>query len=253
MSLLVNADDLGKSEEINRAIAEAFEKGLINHTTLMANMPFAEEAVKLAKSKGFADRIGLHLNITEGFPLSSSIKNNPLVCSPEGGFSAAFYHSLRYRLYMDELTIDQIGEEFRAQIARFHALGLKELHIDSHHHVHTNYPVYLALKRLGREYEFSYIRLSRNLYRGGNPFNRVYKNFYNSSIKKICKESADLFCSARDLEDFTGGDGGGLRELVSKKRLEIMVHPMYKNGVLFDTDRSMEEGIYPNLLTGYSG
>ena len=79
MPLLVNADDFGKSAEINRAVAEAFERGYITHTTLMANMPAAEEAVDLARQKGFAERVGLHLNLTEGLPLSLPIRGNPLI------------------------------------------------------------------------------------------------------------------------------------------------------------------------------
>ena len=70
MGLIVNADDFGRSESVNRAICEAFEKGRVNSTTLMANMPAAKEAYELAKKGGFADKVGIHLNITEGMPMS---------------------------------------------------------------------------------------------------------------------------------------------------------------------------------------
>ena len=71
MALIVNADDFGLNEIENRAIAEAFEKGLIDRTTLLVNMPFAEDAMRLASEKGFADRVGLHVNLTSGRPLTS--------------------------------------------------------------------------------------------------------------------------------------------------------------------------------------
>ena len=239
MSILINGDDFGKNEEINRAVCEAFEEGYIGHTTVMVNMPGAEEAFKLSREYGFTDRVGLHLNLTEGIPLSGGIRTNPLVCSPDGGFNAAFYHSTKYRLYMDSLSISQIEKELEAQIERFLELGFKELHIDSHHHVHTNYPVFLALKSLGKKYRFSYIRLSRNLYRGGNIINRAYKTLYNRGVKKLCTRCGNLFGSYDDLMSYTMRDPGRIESLGMNREVEIMVHPMYVNCVLTDTDRPM--------------
>jgi predicted glycoside hydrolase/deacetylase ChbG (UPF0249 family) len=241
MSILINGDDFGKNEEINRAMCEAFEEGYIGHTTVMVNMPGAEEAYKLSKENGFTDRVGLHLNLTEGVPLSGDIRTNPLVCSSDGVFNAAFYHNTKYRLYMDSLSISQIEKELEAQIERFLELGFTELHIDSHHHVHTNYPVFLALKSLGKKYRFSYIRLSRNLYRGGSIFNRAYKTLYNGGVKKLCARSGDLFGSYDDLMSYTMKDPERIESLGRKSEVEIMVHPMYVNCVLTDTDRSMSD------------
>ena len=246
MSILINGDDFGKNEEINRAVCEAFREGYIGHTTVMVNMPGAEEAFKLSRKYGFTDRVGLHLNLTEGFPLSSDIRTNPLICSGDGSFNAAFYHNTKYRLYMDSLSISQIEKELEAQIVRFLELGFTELHIDSHHHVHTGYPVFLALKSLGKKYRFSYIRLSRNLYRGGNILNRAYKSLYNRTVKKLCISSGDLFGSYGDLMDYTDEDPARIERLGLEKRVEIMVHPMYLQGVLTDTDRPMS--LYAGLI-----
>ncbi len=241
MSLLVNADDFGKNEEVNRAVCEAFKKGYINHTTVMMNMESCGDAFRLAVENDFTDRVGLHLNLTEGCPLSRDIRFNPLICGSDGRFNAAFYHNTRYRLYMDGLSISQIEKEFEAQIERFLETGFRELHIDSHHHVHTNYPVYLALKNLSGRYGFSYVRLSRNLYRGGSILNRTYKSLYNKGVKKLCKRSADLFGSYEDLISYTGKDAGKIQRLCSQKEIELMVHPMYTDGILTDTDRPMNE------------
>jgi hypothetical protein len=237
MALTVNADDFGKNESINKAICEAFEKGYISTTTLMANMPAVEDAYRLAEEKGFIDRVGIHLNITEGMPLTKGIRNNPLICASDGSFNAAFYHNTKYRLYMDRQSIDRIRDEFDAQISRFLELGFKTLHIDSHHHVHTNYPVYCALKELSGKYDFEYIRLSRNLYRGGSLFNNVYKLIYNRSVRKLCAQTSDRFGSYKDLKNYTSNNSLNDKELV-----EIMVHPMYdEGGRLVDTDIPMNE------------
>lgn len=242
MGLIVNADDFGRSESVNRAIYEAFEQGRVNSTTLMANMPAAEEALELAKKGGFADRVGIHLNITEGMPISSGIRNNPLICGYDGSFNQAFYHSTKYRLYMDRQFIDQIKDEFDAQIRRFLNLGFTVMHVDSHHHVHTNYPVFTALKELSAKYDFDYIRLSRNLYKGGSLPNRIYKHFFNGSVRKLAHTSSDLFGSYKDFISYPREE---LKSLVKSRTIEIMIHPMYgEDRVLMDTDIPLSEEIF---------
>ena len=242
MGLIVNADDFGRSESVNRAIYEAFEQGRVNSTTLMANMPAAEEALELAKKGGFADRVGIHLNITEGMPISSGIRNNPLICGYDGSFNQAFYHNTKYRLYMDRQSIDQIKDEFDAQIRRFLNLGFTVMHVDSHHHVHTNYPVFTALKELSAKYDFDYIRLSRNLYKGGSLPNRIYKHFFNGSVRKLAHTSSDLFGSYKDFISYPREE---LKSLVKSRTIEIMIHPMYgEDRALMDTDIPLSEEIF---------
>ena len=253
MSVSVNADDFGMSIEINDAIIEAFLKKYIDTTTLMANMPAAEDAYAKAKKHGLLDKVGIHLNITAGVPLTEGIRNNPLICDSKGEFNAAFYHNTKYRLYMDELTISEIRAEFDAQLKRFLDLGFFCMHVDSHHHVHTNIPVFKAIKQLSDKYDYDYIRLSRNLYHGGSFVNSVYKYFYNASVKKSSRTSADVFGSYRDYMTFFGLDpyseadrslamNEDMKKYLCVKNVEIMVHPMFnEEGVLVDTDIPMSE------------
>ncbi len=251
MSLIINADDFGKSEEINRAIAECFAKGLIQRTTLMVNMPAADAAVALSKEKGFADRVGIHLNLTEGEPLTVELKNNPLLCDTRGFYHAGFHKTLKYRLYMDALTINQIRREFEAQFEKYKAYGLTLWHVDSHHHVHTNYPVLRALKPLASKYEFRSIRLGRNLYHGGNLLMRLYKSLYNHALKRLCNTTTDYFGSFKDCDTYFLSDSAAVMKFVQNKELEIMVHPMYdSDGVLVDTEVPMEKE--KELLHGQS-
>lgn len=238
MSLIVNADDFGKSAEINRAITECFEKGYINRTTVMVNMPFAEEAFEIATENGFADKVGIHLNLTDGKPLTDGIKFNPDFCDISGNFNAAFFHSKKKRLHMSKESVEDIAAEFKAQLDRYRELGFTLDHVDSHHHVHTNFPMYKALKMLSDEYYFTSIRLSRNLYKGGSIVNRLYKSFYNKKIKKICEKTSDYFGLFSDALDYFGTNTTDTKaefnSFCNKYDLEIMVHPMYKDGVLVD-------------------
>lgn len=39
MKLIINADDFGISNDVNRAILQSFQEGLISSATIMTNMP----------------------------------------------------------------------------------------------------------------------------------------------------------------------------------------------------------------------
>jgi len=268
MPLVVNADDFGISESVNRAIKECFEKKYIDRTTVMANMPFAEEAAQIARENGFNDKVGLHVNLTQGKPLTEDIAKNPLFCDENGEFTAAFYRNTLLRLRMDKKSMEDMYTEIKAQLDEYVRLGFTLNHIDSHHHVHTNYPVYKVLKRLSADYSFSSVRLSRNLYTGGSfPVNK-YKEIYNRKIAGICDSVTDYFGSYKDALAYYEGLGGQINpatvtseeaggrvaEFITKYSTEIMVHPMYSDGgVLSDTEISFENevALYDKLRNTY--
>lgn len=60
---IVNGDDFGASDGINRGIIEAFTNGILTSASLMINMPRAEEAIAMsAEHSGLS--VGLHVNFT---------------------------------------------------------------------------------------------------------------------------------------------------------------------------------------------
>jgi len=236
MPLIINADDFGKDHETNMAICEAFAKGLINRTTLMANMDAAPEAMKLAKEQGFIDKVGVHLNLTQGHPLTEAMANNPEMCNEKGEFTADFHRNTFKRFFLSRGTRKNIENELDAQLTRFCELGGVLKHIDSHHHVHTDVSVYRAIRPLVKKHGIDSVRLGRNLYKGGNSLMRLYKRMLNKSFNKINATHKDFFGSVADFENFNA-DG----EFVKANNIEIMVHPMYVEGVLTDTDYPMSE------------
>src|SRR5437762_1878512 len=72
--VVVTADDFGMSADINRAVMLAFERGLISNACIMANMPGFGEACDLTHRHDLHDRVGLHLNLSEGWPLTPPIR-----------------------------------------------------------------------------------------------------------------------------------------------------------------------------------
>src|ERR1700761_7926718 len=66
-NLIVNADDLGWTEGVNRGIVEAHRKGLVTSTSLLANGCAFESAVKAARRNPELG-VGVHLNLCDGVP-----------------------------------------------------------------------------------------------------------------------------------------------------------------------------------------
>src|SRR5262245_24357839 len=74
--LIVNADDYGLSPGLNAGVLAAHREGLVTSTSLMANQPWAAEAVAAAPD---TLGLGLHLNLTAGEPCARAAQVPSLV------------------------------------------------------------------------------------------------------------------------------------------------------------------------------
>src|SRR4249920_3074722 len=63
--LIINADDFGRSQSINRAVVRAHQEGILTSASLMVNEPGFEEAVASAQENP-ALGVGLHLTLVCG-------------------------------------------------------------------------------------------------------------------------------------------------------------------------------------------
>lgn len=246
MNHIINADDFGINENVSKAICESILKGLCSNTTLMVNMPYASQAVELAKANNFSDKVGLHLNLTEGIPLTSDIREIGLFCDENGEFcKMPGRKNLKGRFVINKKYHLAITKEIEAQMQKYIEFKLPQMHLDSHHHVHTDYAIIRLVKPLFKKYGFKTLRMSKNL---GNVdiINKVYKFLYNSTIQR----TTDYFCS---LDEFLQIQD----KLMDKNCLmEIMVHPKYEDNIIMDANKSLEDRIkrIKNLkLVNYEG
>ncbi len=69
IAIVVNADDLGMSHEVNEATFDLLSKGRISSATMMANAPATREAATQV-SKFPRCSFGVHLNLTQFEPLT---------------------------------------------------------------------------------------------------------------------------------------------------------------------------------------
>ncbi len=247
--IIVNADDFGMSSQVNRAIVTCFEKGLISSTTLMANMPGFEEACELAIQHRLTDRIGIHLNLTEGMPLVPELRRNAALCDRAGEFR-------RFRSrHLSTTDRTQIAAEFAAQIERCRQAGLQLTHADAHQHVHTEPMVFLALRPVLKQFGIRYLRISRNM--DSLPAlsaKRLAKTCFNRCIAACGLRRTDYFGTVANFEDFR--KAGRL----NKSSFEILTHPsLDQHGTVIDhldneplVDRL--ENVFRDLpLVSYSG
>lgn len=212
--LIINADDFGASEEINNAIARAFKDKLISSTTILANGPEFEQACALAKKNGFADKVGIHLNITEGVPLSAAMRGSKIFCNAAGMFS--FLRFTHIILPMKELAL--LLDEFSAQIERCKLNGLQLTHADSHHHVHTELLIGITAMKALRRYNIPYMRLSDNVHRTSFP-RKIYKSGFNFLLRLHGLRGTHYFCDMTYV--------GSVKESCDAPDhvVELMVHP----------------------------
>ncbi|MBS1662775.1 MAG: ChbG/HpnK family deacetylase [Bacteroidetes bacterium] len=230
-TILVNADDFGYSNDVNRAIVSSLQSDLITSTSLMVNMPGFEDALAMVRLyPELEGRIGLHLNLTEGFPLTTTLHSFSEFCDPGTG---RFVYKRAQPLFRVSKALEQaLYEELKAQTEKAINAGIRLTHIDSHHHVHTEWAMAPIVCRLAREYEIKRIRLTRNIGRQGSSLKSIYKTLFNQWQlgRQRSLKNTDYF---GDIEDFRSFPGRGIG-----KRTEIMVHPLFnEKGVLIDLDR----------------
>ena len=148
--LIVNADDLGISCGTNRAIAAAFEHGVLTSASLMVNMPATDDALRLIRDHPDL-QVGLHACLTCG-PAVLSRDRVPLLVDEAGYFRHSFTGLWRlFRSGRRAAVLAQVEAELRGQWLAIRRRGLVLSHIDSHQHVHMLPGVFPIIAALGRE------------------------------------------------------------------------------------------------------
>ena len=225
---IIHADDFGHSAMVNRAIDECFMRDWLSETSLMVNMPGCEEAVALATSHGYMDYVGIHVNLTEGHPLTDMILECPRFCSPDGLFTMDYRRCVLGRFVLSRKEEGAVRVELEAQLKRFLDIGGRMMRIDSHHHVHTDWSIYRILKPLAVKFGFMSMRLSADLH-ATNGWNKLYKAFFNANVRNAFQTTAHFDGNCAEL---LAGPGGST---------EVMVHPLLHESVLCDSRRNFAE------------
>lgn len=146
MYVIINADDFGFSKGVNEAIIDLAKLSKITSTTVMVNMPYFREITNCLEIPGFG--VGLHLNLTQGRPVSQ-----PHLVSTLVDRDGKFYPQtvLIKRLFTGRVSFKHLMLEIDVQYSALEEIvGDRITHIDSHQWIHKNPIVALALIRWKR-------------------------------------------------------------------------------------------------------
>jgi len=139
-SLIINADDWGRSRETTDRTLECWERGSISSVSAMVFMEDSVRAAALARERGID--AGLHLNFTTRF----SGENSPAVLRER---QQRIGRRLRRHRFAQVMFYPELVRSFEylvsAQIDEFRRLyGTAPQRIDGHHHMHLCANVLLA-------------------------------------------------------------------------------------------------------------
>jgi chitin disaccharide deacetylase len=234
MRLIVNADDYGLNSSVNNAIIESFDKGLINSTTIMANMPGFDEATVLARKNNLLDKIGIHLNLSEGIPLNSNILNTKVFNSANRSDHRVFVKSL---FFLTKNEKHLIFEEFAAQIMKVRNAGIQINHIDTHHHIDEVWPITRIILTILKEFDIPSMRILNNLNLSTSYYKRVYRRIINELIKFNKANYSDFLGNRFEAFSILRNE----LPVIKNQSLEIMVHPDFNSeSIIIDRSHKQE-------------
>lgn len=243
MRLIINADDCGKSVEVDDSIAHFIEAGKITSTTVMANMNDFDGAVRLYNQYKDSVSFGVHLNLTEGAPLlySQELLDKEYYKESEGGIILNAGH-LRQKIATPSIQ-EEFEKELCAQIEKVLDSGIKISHIDSHHHIHTALLLIRLMPRLSKRYGINKMRRMRNYVPSASQLNVAMRNSWAKMIKLQNRAitMTDYFGS------FTEWHKYGAPILADGVTMELMCHP---GGYQKDTEDPLMLGTDYSCIKG---
>lgn len=130
--LLINADDFGSSHGNTAAIFTAIEEGIVSSPSLMVPCPWAAWAMAWLREHREVP-FAVHLTMVCEYPM---YRWGPIAPRSEVMSLLAsdgnFLTEDECNAQMEDVRIEEVETEFRAQIAWVRAMGLKPTHLDFH-------------------------------------------------------------------------------------------------------------------------
>jgi predicted glycoside hydrolase/deacetylase ChbG (UPF0249 family) len=154
LTVVLHADDFGLNRAVTEGILRGFTHGLLTSTSVLANAPYAAQGLaawqeltrrgpeswpSLALRRGLEDvsragDIGVHLNLTQGRPLTGD-KYPAELLDREGRFPGVFSLYATLRRGIGKRYAHAIRDELAAQIARVVDHGVRPTHLNGHQYV----------------------------------------------------------------------------------------------------------------------
>jgi predicted glycoside hydrolase/deacetylase ChbG (UPF0249 family) len=145
--LIINADDLGISPEVNRGVFTSYEHGVVTDSSLLIKGACSQEAITMIK-KNPEFPVGIHIDLD-------------LLLGWESPGKEKFTRQELHQLMNQSTFLKKIQGEIQEQIEAFLDTGLIPSHIDTHHHVHGFPQIFEILLEAMDRYGIQAIRFNK--------------------------------------------------------------------------------------------
>jgi predicted glycoside hydrolase/deacetylase ChbG (UPF0249 family) len=257
-NLIVNADDLGWTEGVNRGIVEAHRKGLVTSTSLLANGRTFSAAQGISRSNPELG-IGVHLNLSDGPPSAPANEVKGLLGKSGELEDAA--DSLLLKIAGRSLRVEEVEREWDAQVQKVRDAGIQPSHLDGHKHVHMLPGLFEVALRVAKKHKIRAIRVANEestlraaLASGeGQQKGTVLKQGVQArGLKLLARDArkmaeragistADYFCGIAQTGVLTRDGLQELLEILPEGTTELMCHPGYADEELRKTRTRLQE------------
>lgn len=240
--IIINADDFGLCESVNKGILECLHHGIVSDLSFMVNHQEFEHSSTMLKQSGII-KVGFHLNLTVG----KSVLGEKSKFTDNNGYYLDFKRIL-IKTLMNRIDMEDIYNEIKVQMNLLISHGYKITHIDSHQSIHLLPSIMKALMRLNKEFGLNVpIRMPygslHNILRVGhrNLFRIAILNlltvhccFRTKYYLNVRVVGIDLFNNADIINSFEE-----MSRVIRKSPYEIYeipVHPGYPSDKLLEYD-----------------
>ena len=257
-NLIVNADDLGWTDGVNRGIVEAFRNGIVTSTSLLANGAAFAGGVAAAKS-AHGLGVGIHLNLSDGPPVADRETVTSLL-NDEGLFAGG-PESLLLRRARRGLLLNEVEAEWDAQIQKVRDAGIAPTQLDGHKHVHMLPGLFEIALRLAKRHNIGAIRVSleasslRAALSAGNKQRTgvvLKQGVQARGLKLLSRDAreqaeragiatADYFCGIAQTGELTLEGVTQLLKNLPEGTTELMCHPGYADAALQKTATRLQD------------
>ena len=245
------ADDYGISKEYNRCIEECLEKGILNKVSVLPN----------GENEGFVERLSkkdvlltLHLNIVEGYPLSSPEEIGLLV-DENGCFKRSFVglFMMSFSPRRKELE-QQMYKEIQNQLQFWvKKTGDRSISVDCHQHAYEIPWVFKTLMRVIRDekLDVKYLRIPAEPLRAYLLTPSLYTSYSLSGLVKQWLLKALALINRRYLKGMNFSSAYFMGVMLSGKLKQDRVQKLLKpySQLSKKSKRNIEVAFHP----GYAG
>lgn len=232
--LIINADDFGIHEAVNRAVYRSLESGSLTSTSIMAGGEAFLDAVRLSRDMKNIG-IGVHLTLVGSLHAVLPAEEVPSL-TWRGGILCNNYLELISRDIKGLINADDVYREWEAQICKVLDAGISITHLDGHQHLHmwnSFFPIALAL---AKKYKIPCMRVSDEKFFFGVNRKNLFRSAVGTGLSLLSRKHRSQLnkCDVLTNDHFYGMLYGGhltenrllnLLDVIQNGVTEIMCHP----------------------------